>query len=101
MDDTTIWPLALNMKNSTRLGLLTAMLLLHGGWFDDAPSWARPDGGPIDPDVFQRERIVCASQASVYTGREDLWQATFRTCMRQFGYVPLRRDILPGSSPHD
>jgi hypothetical protein len=84
-----------------RLMLVVLSSLLLGGWFDDAPSWARPDGGPIGPDVFQRERIACASQASVYTGREDLWQATFTRCMHQYGYVPLRRDILTGSSPHD
>jgi hypothetical protein len=81
--------------------VLIGISLLLGGWFDDPPSWARPDGGPIDPDFFQRERIVCTSEASVNTGREDLWQATFSKCMRQYGFVPLRRDILPGSSPHD
>jgi hypothetical protein len=89
----------MKMKNLARMGLLMATFLLVGGWFDDAPSWARPDGGPIDPDLFQRERIICTSQASVYTGREDLWQATFRKCMQQYGYVPLRRDILPGYAP--
>jgi hypothetical protein len=87
------------MMNSIRIALLMAMLLLLGGWFDDPPSWARPDGGPIDPDLFQRERTICAGNASVYTGREGLWQATFTDCMRHFGYVPLRRDILPGSAP--
>jgi hypothetical protein len=85
------------MKSWAGVALLIAAALLLGGWFDDPPSWARPDGGPIDPDLFQ----ICASQASVYTGREDLWQVTFSKCMRQCGYVPLRRDILPGSSPHD
>ena len=76
-----------------------ATLLLLGGWFDDAPSWARPDGGPIDPDLFQRERVICTTEASVYTGREDFWQLTFGKCMQRYGYVPLRRDILPGSAP--
>jgi hypothetical protein len=31
----------------------------------------------------------------VYAGREGLWIVTFRDCMRHFGYIPLRRDILP------
>jgi hypothetical protein len=56
------------MKSWAGVALLIAASLLLGGWFDDPPSWARPDGGPIDPDLFQRERIICASQASVYTG---------------------------------
>jgi hypothetical protein len=88
-------------KRWTGVALLIAASLLLGGWVDDAPSLARPDGGPIDPDVFQVERVTCAGKASVYTGREDLWQATFSKCIRQYGYVPLRRDIIPGSSPHD
>jgi hypothetical protein len=76
---------------------LTVVLLplLLGGWFDDPPAWARPDGRPIDPVVFQRNRSVCRGQASVFAGREVLWITTFRDCMQQFGYVPLRRDILP------
>ena len=43
--------------------------LLLGGWFDDPPAWARPDGRPIDPVVFQRNRLVCRGQASVFAGR--------------------------------
>jgi len=76
---------------------LTVVLspLLLGGWFDDPPAWARPDGRPIDPVVFQRNRSVCRGRASVFAGREVLWITTFRDCMQQFGYVPLRRDILP------
>jgi hypothetical protein len=86
------------VKNRTALALIVMPLLL-GGWFDDPPSWARPDGSPIDPDVFQHERSVCATQAALYTGREDLWLASFSNCMRQYGYVPIRRDILPGTAP--
>ena len=55
------------MKSRIAAALLTFMLL--GGWFDDPPSWAKPDGGPIDPDVFQHERSVCATQAAVYSGQ--------------------------------
>jgi hypothetical protein len=77
-----------------RLMLLLLPLLL-GGWFDDPPAWERSNGRPIDPVVFQRERTVCAGRASVYTGHEDLWIATFSECMQHFGYIPLRRDILP------
>jgi hypothetical protein len=74
---------------------LIALPLLLGGWFDDPPAWMRPDGRPIDPVLFQRERTTCAGRASVYTGHEDLWIATFSDCMLNFGYLPLRRDILP------
>jgi hypothetical protein len=74
---------------------LVVLPFLLGGWFDDPPAWARPDGRPIDPVVFQRSRSVCRGQASVYAGRELLWITTFRDCMLQFGYVPLRRDVLP------
>jgi hypothetical protein len=86
-----------HMKSRIAAALLTFMLL--GGWFDDPPSWAKPDGGPIDPDVFQHERSVCATQAAVYSGREDLWMANFTECMKHYGYVPIRRDILPGTAP--
>jgi hypothetical protein len=77
-----------------RLMLLVLPLLL-GGWFDDPPAWMRPDGRPIDPVPFQRERTTCAGRASIYTGHEDLWIAAFSDCMLHFGYLPLRRDILP------
>ena len=73
-----------------RLILMVLLLLLLGGWFDDPPAWARPDGRPIDPVVFQHNRSVCRGLASAYAGREHLWIATFRDC-----YIPLRRDILP------
>jgi hypothetical protein len=86
------------VKKRTAFALIVMPLLL-GGWFDDPPSWARPDGGPIDPHVFQHERSVCATQAAVYTGREDLWMASFSKCMRQYGYIPIHRDILPGTAP--
>jgi hypothetical protein len=86
------------MKKRMGLALIVLPLLL-GGWFDDPPSWARPDGGPIDPGVFQHERSVCATQAAVYAGREDFWLGSFSKCMRQYGYIPIRRDILPGSAP--
>ena len=66
-----------------RLTLIVLPMLL-GGWFDDPPAWARPDGRPIDP-----------LEASLYAGREGLWIVTFRDCMLHFGYIPLRRDILP------
>jgi hypothetical protein len=49
------------VKKRTAFALIVMPLLL-GGWFDDPPSWARPDGGPIDPDVFQHERSVCATR---------------------------------------
>ena len=74
---------------------LTVIALLLGGWFDDPPAWARSDGRPIDPVLFQRDRSICRGQASVYAGREGLWIITFRDCMLHFGYIPLRRDILP------
>ena len=74
---------------------LTVIALLLGGWFDDPPAWARPDGRPIDPVLFQRDRSICRGQASVYASREGLWIVTFRDCMLHFGYIPLRRDILP------
>jgi hypothetical protein len=74
---------------------LTVSALLLGGWFDDPPAWARPDGRQIDPVLFQRDRSICRGQASVYAGREGLWIVTFRDCMLHFGYIPLRRDILP------
>ena len=74
---------------------LTVSALLLGGWFDDPPAWARPDARPIDPVLFQRDRSICRGQASVYAGREGLWIVTFRDCMLHFGYIPLRRDILP------
>jgi hypothetical protein len=64
------------MKKRKGLALIVLPLLL-GGWFDDPPSWARPDGGPIDPGVFQHERSVCATQAAVYAGREDFWLGSF------------------------
>jgi hypothetical protein len=75
--------------------MVLALPLLLGGWFDDPPAWMRPDGRPIDPVLFQRERTTCAGRASVYTGHEDLWIAAFSDCMLHFGYLPLRRDILP------
>jgi hypothetical protein len=68
---------------------LTVIALLLGGWFDDPPAWARPDGRPVDPVLFQRDRSICRGQASVYAGREGLWIITFRDCMLQFGYIPL------------
>ena len=74
---------------------LTVIALLLGGWFDDPSAWARPDGRPIDPVLFRHDRSICRGQASVYAGREGLWIITFRDCMLQFGYIPLRRDILP------
>ena len=81
-----------------RLLVLIVMSMLLGGWFDDPPSWARPDGGPIDPDLFHPARIIYANRASVYTGREDLWQATFSKCMRQYRYVPCVATSFP--DPH-
>jgi hypothetical protein len=77
----------------TKLILIVLPLLL-GGWFDDPPAWARPDGRPIDPVVFAHDRSVCRYQASAFSGREDLWILTFRNCMLHFGYIPLRRDIF-------
>jgi hypothetical protein len=85
---------AIEAQMRVRLILIVLPLLL-GGWFDDPPAWARPDGRPIDPVVFQRNRSICRGQASVYVGREGLWIVTFRDCMQHFGYIPLRRDILP------
>ena len=46
----------------TKLILIVLPLLL-GGWFDDPPAWARPDGRPIDPVVFAYNRSVCRYQA--------------------------------------
>jgi hypothetical protein len=85
---------AIEVHMHVRLMLIVLPLLL-GGWFDDPPAWARLDGRPIDPVVFQRNRSICRGQASVYAGREGLWIVTFRDCMQHFGYIPLRRDILP------
>jgi len=85
---------AIGSRMRVRLMLIVLPLLL-GGWFDDPPAWARPDGRPIDPVLFQRDRSICRGQASVYVGREALWIVTFRDCMLHFGYIPLRRDILP------
>lgn len=75
--------------------ILMALPLLLGGWFDDPPAWARPNGRPIDPARFQHDRSVCRDRASVHAGREGLWIVAFRDCMLHFGYIPLRRDILP------
>jgi hypothetical protein len=75
------------MKKRNVLALIVLPLLL-GGWFDDPPLWARPDGGPLDPDVFQHERSVCAT----------LWMASFSQCMGQSGTFQYAA-ILPGSAP--
>jgi len=44
------------VRMRARLVLVVVTALLLGGSFDDPPSWARSDGGPIDPDLFQRKR---------------------------------------------
>jgi hypothetical protein len=76
-----------------RMTLIVLPLLL-GGWFDEPPAWARRDGRLIDPVLFQRERSICRGRASV-AGRDGWWIVTFTDCMLHFGYIPLRRDILP------
>jgi hypothetical protein len=47
---------------------------------------------------LQRERIVCTSEASVYRVGRTCGK---RPSVRQYGYVSLRWDILPGDSPHE
>ena len=86
--------MAIGARMRIRMTLIVLPLLL-GGWFDEPPAWARRDGRVIDPVLFQRDRSICRGQASVYAGREGLWIVTFTDCMLHFGYIPLRRDILP------
>ena len=75
-----------------RVRLIWILLpLLLGGWFDDPPAWARPDGRPIDPVLFQRDRSICRGQASVYAGREDLWIVTFRVGFESHEARAIRR----------
>ena len=85
--------LAIGARMRIRMTLIVLPLLL-GGWFDEPPAWARRDGRLIDPVLFQRERSICRGRASV-AGRDGWWIVTFTDCMRHFGYIPLRRDILP------
>jgi hypothetical protein len=81
--------------------ILIVLPLLLGGWFDDPPAWARPDGRPIDPVVFAHDRSVCRYQASAFSGREDLWILTFRNCMlsEMQRYLPLN-EISGWNVPH-
>jgi hypothetical protein len=88
------------IRMRARLLMVVVMSLLLGGWFDDPPSCAIPDGGPIDPDVFQRERIVCASEVSVFTGREDLWQATSARACGDTGTFPCVATSFPDDPHH-
>jgi hypothetical protein len=85
--------LAIGARMRIRMTLIVLPLLL-GGWFDEPPAWARRDGRLIDPVLFQRERSICRGRASV-AGRDGWWIVTFTDCMLHFGYIPLRRDILP------
>jgi hypothetical protein len=87
------YDLAIGARMRIRMTLIVLPLLL-GGWFDEPPAWARRDGRLIDPVLFQRERSICRGRASV-AGRDGWWIVTFTDCMRHFGYIPLRRDILP------
>lgn len=78
-----------------RLILVTLLPLLLGGWFDEPAAWSRPDGRPLDPARFERDRSLCRGEASVRARREEPWIVALTDCMLHFGYIPLRRNILP------
>ena len=54
----------------TKLILIVLPLLL-GGWFDDPPAWARPDGVGLAPstDSFDPSRVIQMTLVDLVTAR--------------------------------